>query len=513
MPGGIVDSTSVNLGEISISYNAATGTYTMTRDGITQSFSPADRVATSSDADRRYVVATTGSSEALTLIDTSYTSDLRTRYVGLGFWQSNTRSGSLQNTAFDVFVYGFPTDTAAVPRMGSAQYTTDVFGLTTQVGRDPLTFAGTGPTVFDFDRSTFTIDTNLQEYYFVTGAGVTGALSFRAAGTLDSGDGRFSGTFRYEGSLDPVAGQLNGRFYGPEAQEAGGVFTGDNGSGGTVVGGFTAANPTAPNRNITLTNLNHNMGLFALGGEYSGLQLKDGTDDGTSEARLLTKGLFYYTDGRYAISGADGAEVEFAATDRVDGSADAFTVYRKTVGGETVEMSLYKPDGPGEIELTYASFGEYARFKETADANEITRTFLSYGLETAPGVLLGRTGTATYNGIVIGAAGSAGAQQQLAVTGTSQFQIDFASQGYGGWLRLQGADRVGGSTVDFGQFDLVVGTGLADSAFLTGLTKSGSPVGDIYMRFFGPNGDEMAGSFGLITGGRVITGATAAVRD
>ena len=100
------------------------------------------------------------------------------------------------------------------------------------------------------------------------------------------------------------------------------------------------------------------------------------------------------------------------------------------------------------------------------------------------------------------------------MTGTSQFQIDFPTQAYGGWLKLQGADRTSGSTVDFGQFDLIAGNGFPESAFLTGLTQSGSTVGDIFLRFFGPNGEEMAGAFSLVSGsGHIISGATVAGRD
>ena len=510
---GSVETTTVGKGEVAIAYNASSGTYTLTRNGMSKAFAPSDLAGGSPPGERRFSKSDASGSDHLTLVDTSYASNLKTRSVGLGYWQSITGGGGRQNTAFDIFVYGFPTASAAVPRTGSAQYTTDVFGLTTQVGSDPLTFAGSGKTMFDFDRGKFTIDTNLEEYYFVTGAERYGALYFRASGNLTSGDGNFSGSFIYDGSLDSVAGSLNGRFYGPNAEEAGGTFNGDNGAGGTVVGAFTAGNRTAVSDNMTLSNLQRDQLFYTGQSRYFAQQFKDGSDRGYASADLQNGQLHYEAGSGYRIAGYSAEEGKFVEANRIDTAADRFAIYRKTVDGEDIQLSLYKTSG-GALNLTYASFGEYYRVPDTSEINGIYRTFFMYGIDTPEGVLTARPGSATYSGIAYGAAGAPGGQEQLKLSGTSQFQIDFPSQGYSGWLKLQGTSDRNGSAIDFGRFDLVGGKGFPRNAFTAGLAGNPGDHGDIQLRFYGPTGEEMAGVFAIRTAnGFVLGGATAAVRQ
>lgn len=509
---GIVQTTSTGRGEVTIAYDASNGTYTLTRNGTSRAFSPSDKANGGYAGERRFSKSDANGSDHLTLVDSAYASGLKTRSVGLGYWQSNSRADSRQNTLFDIFVYGFPT--AAAPRTGSAEYTTDVFGLTTQVGRDPLTFTGSGKTVFDFERGNFTIDTNLQEYYFVTGAERFGALYFRASGNLTSADGGFSGSFLYDGSLDSVAGTVSGRFYGPNGEEAGGVFNGDNGAGGTVVGGFTAGNRAPVSQNMTLPNLQGDQLFYTGQSQYFAQQFKDGSERGYASADIQNGQLSYDAGSGYRMAGYSNEEGKFVEADRADSSTDRLAIYRKAVNGETIQLSLYKPNGPGELKLTYSSFGEYHRVTDTSEINGIYRTFFMYGLDTPEGVLTARPGSATYTGIAYGAASGPGGQQQFSVNGTSRFQIDFPSQSYSGWLKLQGTNDRNGSTADFGQFDLVAGKGIPRNAFSAGLTKNPGDAGQIQLRFYGPTGEEMAGAFGIRTAdGFVIGGATAATRQ
>lgn len=509
---GDTSSATAREASITVAYDAARDSYSLTRNDRSVTFLPTDRMLTEYAGERYFTRSETAGTEYLTLVDTSYSSALRTQSVGLGFWQSSTRAGNEQTMSLDTFVYGFPTGASAVPRTGSAQYLTELFGLMAQVGEEPLTFTGSGKTTFDLARGTFTVDATVQEKYLVSGAERLGALYFTAAGSLNSGDGGFSGTFQYDGSLDSVVGTLTGSFYGPTAGEAGAVFSGSNGTGGTVVGGFTAGAPEPVDQNLIITDLRYDALFYTGTSRFFAQQLKDGSGNGYTSADLQNGQLTYTAGGDYRIAGYVEAESKFGASNRVDGSADSYAIYRKTVDGETIQLSLYKPDGPGTLKLTYTSFGDYYRVLELPALKAITRTYFMYGLDTLPGVLDARTGTATYEGIVAGAASDT-AENQFIVAGTSQFQIDFTSQGYSGWLKIAGTSETDGARVDFGQFNLLAGNNFPRNAFTAGLTRNAGDSGEIQLRFYGPTGEEMAGVFDIATAdGFVIGGVTAAIR-
>ena len=508
-PGITLASQSSNS-SVRIDYDVSADRYTLTSDdGRSASFAPADAIETGDPDLLRF----RSGSELLTLAYEGYGSALKTQSVALGFWQSNRVEAGIQDTDFDVFVYGFPSAASAVPKTGSADFRTDIFGFSSQVGIEPLTFQGTGTTTFDFARSTFEMDANISEYFLATGAGRFGALYLRASGTLSSNTNAFAGNFLYDGSSKSVSGQLSGSFFGLNAQEAGGIFSGDDGLGNSVVGAFTAALPTQTQQNLSVYNLRFDELFYTGVSNFERRQNKHGSPS-FSNGRVGSNGQVSYdaADESYRYAGYTESEGRFTPSDIVSPALSEFKVYRINAGAEDIELALYQPANGGQVALTYSGFGVYRRTFEDAAEILVRQDWFLYGLDTLEGVLAARTGTGTYNGIARGVAGSTDGLRQLDVVGTSQFVIDFASQGYSGWLRLQGSDVNNGSTVDFGQFDLTPGNGYLRNAFTTGLQQAGSNVGDVQLRFYGPTGEELAGVFGISTDDFAIAGATAARR-
>lgn len=498
-----------------IAYDAGSDSYTLTEDsGRTATFSPADEIELTDTSQRRFQVSNGSKSDFLTLAHVGYGSGLETDSVALGFWQSNLVSGTVQDTKFDVFVYGFPSTFANVPVTGSANFRTDVFGFTSQVGFEPISFQGSGATVFDFLRGTFEMDTTVSENFLFTEGGTGGALWFRAAGNISSSANSFDGTFIYDGSQTTITGLLNGAFFGEEAEEAGGTFVGDDGLGNSVVGGFTAGLPKEVDQNLSVYELQFDETFFTGASTFERRTYKDGTA-GFSYAGLTSNSQFSYraSDNSYRVAGVAESEGLFSPADLVTAPDAPFEVYRKSGDLIDYELTLYQPANGGQVELTYSGFGAYRRLYEDAAQLNTNEQWFMFGIDTLEGVLDARTGSATYNGIARGSAGSADGRRDLAVNGTSQFVIDFLTQGYSGWLRLEGTDNDDGSLVDFGQIDLAAGNGYNRNAFTTALKRSGSDVGEIQLRFYGPTGEELAGVFGLTVDGFSVAGATAAKRD
>lgn len=498
-----------------IDYDASGDAYTITSNGgRSATFSASDEVAGGQPGGRLFERTDGNRTERLILAYENFGPRLETESVALGVWQSSLTSGSNQDDEFEVFVYGFPTDAAAVPVTGTAEYRTGLYGYTSQVGEQAISFEGSGNLIFDFGRGTFILDAGIKEDFRFTNDGRTGALYFRASGTLSSSLNGFTGTFLYDGSgRNTIVGLINGLFFGGDASEAGGTFAGDDGAGNSVIGGFTAEFSGDPTRNISLEDLQFDERFFLGQSRYRQQRFKDGSP-GTYEAGITTNGSLRYTvtDQNFRLSGYVENEGRFGPDDIVSAQGAEFEVYERTVGPEVIQLALFQPTNASGVDLTYSSFGTYRRTYEDSVRITFTETWFHYGLPTLEGVLDGRTGTASYNGIARGIAGSSDGLRDLDVTGTSQFVINFADQGYSGWLRLSGTED-GGSTVDFGQFDLLAGNGFSQNFVLAPLQQGGADVGRIQLRFYGPNGEELTGIFSILTSDYAIAGATGTTRD
>lgn len=501
---GFVQTTASSLGPMTVSYDAATGNYTVSTDGRAQTFGLADEQPQRWDGERRFTKA--GDSEYLTLVTTPYLStEFSNKYVGMGYWQRNALSAGMQQTYFSTFTFGFDTPVGAVPRSGSAHWLTDIFGILSVPDKEWRVIQGQGDFTVDFADGTFVSKANLSESNIVTNGGATGSLRLSAGGFLDSSSG-FSGLISYNGVDTSLQGSIAGSFYGPNAEEIGAAFSAA-GAGATLTGALTGQQSSVGStsdgvRNISLTNLLADQRFFGstiwlgwttIEREAGNSGLLRGMSAGTANYTLVG-GLqvIGFDEGRYDVQAAD---ID------ADGPAN-FTTYRSSRHGNPLTVRTYKiGDSNSEIALTYSSFVNWQSSEDRGiPSGQTTETFyrryLVYGLPTDVELTAGRTGHATYNGVVHGI----GANMRSAtydVGGTSHFAVDFSAGSYDGRLMLTATDDVG-TMSDFGQWTFA-GT-LANGGLVEApLVGPGTyfPNSKIYPTFYGPTGQEIGATFNL----------------
>ncbi|MEO9133016.1 MAG: transferrin-binding protein-like solute binding protein [Sphingomonas sp.] len=505
---------------LTISYDAASRSYTVATVGRSQVFTPGD--VSTTDANQTTYRKTDGTNrDYLTLVKVPYTGTTANQYVQLGYWQRNVVTGTRQDTQFDTFTFGFDTPATGVPHSGSVSFNVDAFGLVTTPGIEPVAFQGQGGFDADFLTGVFSTHTWLTETGLLTGNGESGGgIDLTGAGHLSSSDGSFSGNMLYEGFNASIGGTMSGRFYGPAAQELGASFGGAAADGSSFNGAFTGQRDTsAAALNQTLTNLvapqlfyTSSQDLYVIPNGASGtVQVR--TTPMISQLNRQVNGDFTYGPGT-----SDLPNGTFTAASQVASADPNFIAYDQTINGQDVRLSLYKPgSGNTELALTYASFGRWSSSMPYGVGTETDKVYFTYGLTTPARLLSGRTGSAHYAGVVYGGAENATTQATYDVTGTSHFDVDFSHQNYTGGLALHGAPTNGATAVDFGNYDFTGSVGyLANSDGI--VTRGGSPVGDLTTAFYGPNGEEIGGPFtvrvpvGAPGAGTTIAGVTVAKR-
>lgn len=500
---GHVQSTSAVRDTLSVRYDAATRTYTVETAGRSQSFGPGDAGTPRFPGEAVYSKAM--QSEYLTLVTNPYFgAEFSNRYVGMGYWQKNELAASTQDTRFSTFTYGLGTTAANMPRTGAAHWLTDIFGLLTVPGNEVRTIQGLGDFEVDFAAGAFKTRGYMDEYLVVTNGGATGALTFQAGGQLDSGNG-FSGLFSYSGHFPGVLhGTLTGSFFGPIADEIGATFNA-TGLGMALTGALTGQRfPVGSTsdgiRNISLTNPLASQRLTSgVGADVSAT-----TQQGLPGFRQVTSG---WSGGsvEFTLSGPSTVGFQYAYTpqlqDVVPGRAN-FTTYQSTVAGNPVTVSYYKIGSANqEVALTYSSFVTWTwgrPFGSDSDGG-FQANYMVYGIETPRDLLSGRSGTASYDGIVYGK-GANYAGTVFDVGGTSRFEVDFSGERYSGWLDLTGTTLTG-TLSQFGRFTF--DAALAAGTFLEApLQGAVSPDGGSYIRpqFYGPTGQEIGAGFKLRMG-------------
>jgi hypothetical protein len=223
----------------SVKYDHATGTYTVRDTGglsLTSTFGPAD-VVSSAGAFTTYAK---GSNETLRRYNPGATTQgIALTYTGYGHWRRTGTPAYGTGTAVNdtYFVYGIKTPSASVPTTGTGTYTTAFDGTyTNKTGVYAIT--GTGGLTANFGSGTINYSATLagsREGDSAALAGL-GALS-GGAGTIARPSSSFRSTTNATGGGYSLG--VNGYFFGPAAQEVGGVFrlTGNGGNGqGAMVG-------------------------------------------------------------------------------------------------------------------------------------------------------------------------------------------------------------------------------------------------------------------------------------
>ena len=220
-------------------YDAATGTYTVRDTGsliVTSTFTAANKDAAASSAE--FTVYKKGANETLRTYNSGATTQgISLTYTGYGQWRRTGAPAFGTGTAVNdtYFVFGSKTPSANVPRTGSATYATALDGTFVNNtgayavnGTGSLTANFAGGTIGYSAAATGTKEIGGTSLAFGTMTG-TGTIAFLSSG--------FNGTGTTNGSGYRM--DVAGNFYGPAAQEVGGLFriTGGGGNGtGVVVG-------------------------------------------------------------------------------------------------------------------------------------------------------------------------------------------------------------------------------------------------------------------------------------
>lgn len=472
---------------LTITYDPSGNTYTLSTAGRSQSFARSD-ITSSGQGMAVYSKTVTGGRDLLTLWAPGFGGN-GPRYVGRAMWQHNAVSGNTQDTTLDMVTYGIPTAASAVPRAGSAVFNTDVFGVTTRPGFQPRSFAGAGSFNVDFLTGAFLSVTPVTETELVSGAGVSGGgIEVTLAGKLSASDGTFSGYAAYGGANSQSQGKTSGRFYGPNAGELGAVFTTSGADGSSATGALLGVKAgDQATTNLALSNLVADQ-LFYTSNAWTEL-VNSGLNSSTSTGNgQLTRNV----DGSFSFPGPSSAMAygTIAASDQIAASAANFTTYRKTLGPYDVTADFYTPGSANtELALTYTSF---AHFTERTGSFESYNLYTVYGIDTVPGILAARSGTAHYTGVAYGTGLDTAAGARYAITGTSSFDADFSAATLKGVLNLAGQSASGNQNYGTFTFATTIFNGYPVTA---GLGKGGADWGTISPRFYGPSGQEIGATF------------------
>ena len=192
-----------------IVYDPATDTYTVRDTGsltTTSSFGPANIASTSGNFT---IYSKNGGTETFRLLDKSA---VALTYVDYGEWKRSSTANGTTSVNDTYLVFGSKTPRAAVPRVGSAGYTTMYDGNFVDTNGEHA-LSGNGTMSADWVTGTLSYTANVN--------GVPGgALAFAGSGSIN---------FRSAGfTTSTTGGGYNfnqyGNFYGPNADEVGGLF-------------------------------------------------------------------------------------------------------------------------------------------------------------------------------------------------------------------------------------------------------------------------------------------------
>lgn len=523
---------------VTISYDAVSQSYVLAKGGQPRTFGPAELVG--SDSGRTTYQLIDGSTAEQLTLDLSAPGGERD-YVGIGAWQRSMPDEDDIVSDWDVFVYGLASPGSAVPVSGNARYGLSLLGYLSVPGEEVRSFTGNGALVIDFAGGQFYSHSYVSEDNLVTpGGGFGGSLVFETAGLLGS-DAHFSGAFSYRNSDHVIVGPLGGHFFGPSAQELGAGFAGSNADGAAVAGAFAGVLQSGETPvSLRLDNIvatvelpefyaSHS-GLFdsSLDPEYRGAVAANHTIGGTYEnvVYVPTGKVTLHPDGRIDITlhNSGGYTATLTAADQVASSDPNFDAYivDPTDGPEGLaRIELYKPGAANsEVQLTYASFGVWRQTTENSpDTSQFNHDYFIYGFETPKYLIMARTGTASYHGVVHGMTTSEQGEF-LDVGGTSVFNLNFGNQSYSGQLDLlltSSSAALGTWTfselLNSGQFQIA-------RLYKEGVSgPSNLPYNSILPRFYGPKGEEIAATFTItdgwpaVVGSRPISGVTVAKED
>lgn len=492
-----VENGTAGYGTLSISYNAATQSYTISAAGRSATFAPADLVVSgSSDFVSFEKIGAT--SQALTMTRPGTSGPLTYQYVSGGAWERATQSSGVLDFSYDPFTFGVETPDAALRRTGTGTYAVSLVGARAMDA--PYAMAGSGTMQVDFQRGALSSSGVLTSIDVSTGLIKSIGIFFGEA-DLASTMNAFSGTFSMDDGKR-FTGGWTGRFYGPTSQEVGAAWHLAS-ADGEVAAGYMLGREDgsiAP-FNSTLTDLTFGEGFAH---RFSQLAYTDlGGGRSAANAELLRSDGAFAVDpenGQFSyIDGARSINTQFGPAARVAGeSTSAVDVYRITGSdGLAYTLTLNKAGaGNPAIALTYASFGHWEK-AQGASTDRLDRWF-AWGIRTNGFQI--PTGTGHFDGIVRGTAVRFNGGEVYSLSGTSSFDMNFSAGSFTGSLNPIGTSLANGSTRDFGTFGIASGVIDLDAGLNANIVNgSNAYLGFFEGALFGPHATELGGSFGFQT--------------
>lgn len=389
-------------------------------------------------------------------------------------------------------VFGSPSDAASLPRAGSATFLLSLRGSrTTAATGTPMSMSGSATALVDFgtgilDFRGTTTDLTLDRhgaYNWNSEVKGTAALTADANG--------FAGTFEAKaGTLETYTGDFVGLFYGPEAQEIGGIFYGTSGPlyYSLAFAGYQQPKIGPEDTLAALT------GVSRLDTVSRIIPLPD--NDPYFTEYPFREHVIYDADKKtYQVFAA--AAGEFGTANRTPAKDQTDIVsYGAAVAAVDGKLSydIGRFDGETDgIELTYTSFFRVVKTLTDLDDKVLSKevAYLGFGNAT-PADQLPRTGTASYVGRLFGDVND-GTDLLSPLRGTVALKANFGTQALTASLSPQATNFLG-SAVNFGTFDFVGSIdsyrGYFDASRVTG-------EGSLSGRFFGDRAQEFAATFGI----------------
>lgn len=265
--------------------------------------------------------------------------------------------------------------------------------------------------------------------------------------------------------------------------------------------------PPAAQSNTSLTDLKVSEDLvgFATVMQFNVLRSTGGA---TQRAAAVNSSAIVRYDASkqsYTVVGLTLPQSTFAAANRQSGeSTPVISVYEKVSGNKQENLALFNP-GPAntELALTYTSYGALQTIVDKGASVDVDTAFFAFGVQTATADMP-RTGTSNYRTKIDGQFSDAGGV--YALSGPSSFSANFGA----GTVALN-MDLTGQNVVNGLQKSL--GTHSIDGLIQYGNQFGGSSRGGgtystvVGGHFYGPAAAEMGGSFSVVGGGGVGSGA------
>ena len=475
-----------------ISYSAQSKSYTVSRGGNTQTFSPSDVSSAAgssglSDPGDQFTFYEKSSDATRDFMMLSNAGNVgQAQYVSGGIWARTDENDAI----FHAFSYGFSTADAATPRSGSASFDIRATGMT-QIFTEIHGLIGEGSITADFAAGSVEL-AGLMRSIDPSREALGGAFLVSGATTMSSTANGFSGTLYSNHYSGDLTGQFNGKFYGPSAEEIGGAFSLVDDRHFFGVGEFVGSrgnlapyflnDPNAGVRNLSAFR------YFDTDARKSNItgQPTNGTYRLESSKKPLHV-LMAYDPGSGYILSENGPIISFPS--QLASSLPGREVWSNY---STQPLYIENPESPeSRINLTYASFASW--IPTPYSSNGFSALSIIYGDLTAPSQMP-KTGTAAYSGTILGTAEKNGMGYSL--SGTSTFDVNFVNGAVTGNASMTGSPFQ--STSGLPPFtvglDLVDGHILRGTPIWSGSVRSGGQhVGTIDARFYGPAAAEMAG--------------------